>query len=259
MKSILIFIITTLFFSGLTFSQSDSPDMVTDRPDKTESASVVPAGWLQIETGAEFSRSVIGIGYVLSRTNIAATLLRYGVFDKLELRLGGILLVEQRNKSGVKTDISGLSDIMIGAKYNFSSDQPVVPDIALLIHLFLPAGKVEFKPPKTEPQAVLSVSKAVNNFLAVGINIGAQYNSSNKETDYFYTISTALGITERIGSFIELYSEVLPSSVPFTSLGAGFTYLLLPNIQLDCSGGNGLFHNSNVWYFGAGVSARIPR
>ena len=36
---------------GTGVARAQSPDMVTDRPDQTESAAVVPRGLLQVETG----------------------------------------------------------------------------------------------------------------------------------------------------------------------------------------------------------------
>ncbi|QQS35781.1 MAG: hypothetical protein IPM56_16290 [Ignavibacteriales bacterium] len=55
MKSVLLLLIGFLCLNVDLFSQDTVPELVTDRPDKTESASIVPVGWLQIETGFEFS------------------------------------------------------------------------------------------------------------------------------------------------------------------------------------------------------------
>ena len=37
-------------------ASAQSPDLVTDRPDQTESAAVVPHGLVQVETGYRFVR-----------------------------------------------------------------------------------------------------------------------------------------------------------------------------------------------------------
>lgn len=259
MKSVLLLLSLIVCLNSNLFSQDVLPELVTDRPDKTESASVVPAGWLQIETGFEFSSEKFDYNSELNSTNIAGTLFRFGVVDKLELRMGGTFLTEKIKTTGVEKKTNGLADLMLGAKYSFVNEYPSIPDIALLFHLFLPVGGEEFKPSKTEPQAVISIAKSLTDFISLGTNIGRQYNSSDEKINYLYTITAGFSLSEKIGSFIEIYSELYPSAKPFISFGAGFTYLLLSNLQLDISGGNGLFHNSKFWYLGTGLSIRIPR
>ncbi|QQS35733.1 MAG: transporter [Ignavibacteriales bacterium] len=195
----------------------------------------------------------------LNSTNIAGTLFRFGVANKLELRIGGSFLIEKIKTMGVETKANGLADLMAGAKYNFVNGHQSIPDIALLFHLFLPVGGEKIKPSKTEPQTVISIAKSLTDFMSLGTNIGGQYNSSDEEINYIYTLTSGFSLAEKLGSFIEIYSELYPSAKPFMSLDAGFTYLLLQNIQLDISGGKGLFHKSKFWYFSSGISIRIPR
>jgi hypothetical protein len=254
---VLIFSLNLLFIPNM-FSQK-IPDLVTDRPDKTESALVVPEGALQIESGAEYFSDRSIEQFELNSLSLAATLFRYGLLENLELRLGSAYLSQEIKSGNISSDVSGISDFMIGAKYEFVSDHHSVPDIGLMLHFFLPVGAEAFKPDKTEPQAILSVSKSLSEYLDIGTNLGVHYNSSAEDAFYFYTIAAGFGITEKLGSFVELYSEVLPNSSPQFLAGAGFTYLLQHNLQFDIYGGNGLFNNSKVWYFGAGISIRIPR
>jgi len=86
-KSIITFL---LLGCGLTLQGQETettPELITDRPDATESPSTVPVGTLQIETGAfytsfeeaDIKHEVIGYN---------TTLLRYGILDNLEIRLG---------------------------------------------------------------------------------------------------------------------------------------------------------------------------
>ncbi len=63
------------------------PDLITDRPDQTESSCSVRKNALQIETGfvyENFKRDDVKF----DNWGIATTLLRYGVLDNFELRLG---------------------------------------------------------------------------------------------------------------------------------------------------------------------------
>ena len=62
-------------------------EIVTDRPDATESSSTVPKNTLQIETGIIFE-SFKDQAVNLNNWALGTTLLRYGVWDNFELRLG---------------------------------------------------------------------------------------------------------------------------------------------------------------------------
>jgi len=62
-------------------------NMVTDRPDATESPTVVPKGYLQVETGGGYE-SFEENNIKLERTIHNTTLIRYGILDRLELRMG---------------------------------------------------------------------------------------------------------------------------------------------------------------------------
>ncbi len=255
----IIFTSIFIFLTTTVFAQVVNSEWITDRPDRTESASSVQVGSLQIESGFEYESDKSNVNTEISSLNIASTLLRYGLFEKFELRLGGNFLSSSIESGSLSLKRNGLSDIMLGAKYAFINDHSEIPDIALILHFFLPLGAEVFKPAKTEPQAILAAAKSLTENFDLGINLGTHYNSSAEELFYFYTVAAGIGISDKLGAFAEVYSEIFPNNPPFISAGAGFTYLILPNLQLDISGGNGLFNNSKVWYLGAGFSVRVPR
>ena len=49
MKRVLLLLLALVSILGI--AQEETPELITDRPDQTESSSVVPLGALQIETG----------------------------------------------------------------------------------------------------------------------------------------------------------------------------------------------------------------
>ena len=61
--------------------------LVTDRPDATEASSTVGKGVFQVETGA-FYESFKDNNNTYENFTFNTTLLRYGILDNLELRLG---------------------------------------------------------------------------------------------------------------------------------------------------------------------------
>ncbi|MBK9097095.1 MAG: transporter [bacterium] len=252
---------TTFFLLIISFNlfPQNNPELVTDRPDRTESASTIPADWLQIETGYEYVREASNENSDLASINAVGTLIRFGLFDEVELRLAGAFLSQELKSINNELSSDGLTNFMFGAKFGLAKDHETIPDIALLTHLFLPVGAESHRPDKVEPQAILSFSKAVLDFLDFGANFGMHYTSSDEKAFYFYTLAAGVDITEKLGGFIEIFSEVFTDTSPFYSVDTGLTYLLLSNLQLDVSAGNGLFSNSKVWYLGAGFSIRLPR
>ena len=158
-------------------AQEERPELITDRPDATEAPSVVPKGALQIETGAlftSFEEDVLKTQTLTYNT----TLLRFGVLDNLELRLGWNV-VEQSNKV---TDVapavieSGLSPLLLGVKVNIAQEKGWLPTIGLIGHLFLPFTASEyFKPQYTSVDFRFAFDHTLSDSSSVAYNLGAQW------------------------------------------------------------------------------------
>jgi hypothetical protein len=117
-KIIIIEIILILSFN--LYAQFESDHLVTDRPDQTESSSVVPKGSLQIETGLVFENDNFKIGnkteIKTNSLNLATTLVRYGIYKYFELRLGGQYTIEKTEIIKNTTELSGINGLDLGTK-----------------------------------------------------------------------------------------------------------------------------------------------
>ena len=93
-------------------AQSTRPEMITDRPDRTESSYVVPRGFWQFELGWGHGEASFG-DEDLMLDQVPETLVRFGLLDRLELRIGwnGI----QSQKMG-EDRMSGAGDTQLGVK-----------------------------------------------------------------------------------------------------------------------------------------------
>jgi hypothetical protein len=137
MKRFLFFILSiTVFYAH---AQENTPDLITDRPDQTESASVVPLRSLQIETGFIFE-SDNALDRKLTTYDFNSTLLRYGLLERLELRLGLAFLSERskNNDTGISETVKGLSPLYTGFKILVVEEKGCIPQIAFLGGLILP-------------------------------------------------------------------------------------------------------------------------
>src|SRR5262245_46384516 len=121
-------------------------DLVTDRPDQTESPMVVPRHAFQVETGVTLERDddteVLGV---------PGTLVRFGVSPRFEVRLAwpGWGSIDTGSE-----DVDGLADPEIGMKLKLSSKRAV----ALLAHVSLPVGDDDVGSPEATPSIRLSAA-----------------------------------------------------------------------------------------------------
>jgi hypothetical protein len=92
-------------------------ELVTDRPDRTESTVAVPRGSLQVELGADWVFDGSSTGR-LRVVEAPGTLVRYGARDRLELRLawgGWVLTTVETMERDLRAD--GFAGPEIGFKW----------------------------------------------------------------------------------------------------------------------------------------------
>lgn len=260
-----LFVIVISFFCLINLSllaQTVTPELVTDRPDQTESALVVPENTYQIETGFSFQKQKYFEGELnIENDNIsfASTLIRYGINDIIEMRLGGEYFLGKSTIDGVESTISGIQEMYMGAKIQLWRNKLFLTDAALLINLFMPFGNERLRPEKFEPGIALAVSRDLFEGFSLGINFGAQNSSETSNNIYFYTSAIGIELTEKLGCFVEIFGDVTKNSRANHFIDAGFTYLQMKNLQVDLSAGSILFSDNADWFVGMGISVRLPK
>lgn len=237
-------------------AQNEKYELITDRPDQTESSVVVPHKYLQIETGFVMENSSTNL---FSKKSFAynSTLLRYGLLVNFELRLGLEYLGEKSNmENNIKTDMSGLSPLYMGFKVKIADEDGWKPEFAFLGGLVLPlTANDNFKPSYTAADIRFAFSHTLSDRFSLGYNLGAEWDGETAIPSYFYSVSLGAAITDNIGMFVESYGWLRESGAKHL-LDAGFTYLLLPNFQLDISGGIGI-QNSIDNFISLGMTYRF--
>src|SRR5690606_36887221 len=94
---------------------------------------------------------------------------------------------------------------------------------------------------------------------SLGCNLGGGWNSADEIIDYFYSIAAGTSITEKLGSFIEIFGDISSAIKPEYYIDGGFSWLLKENIQLDISIGTLINKPSDFWFVNTGFSIRFPR
>ena len=126
-------VLTTLVILIVLGFNALAQEIVTDRPDQTESSSTVPINSLQIEAGF-----LLGNGETsIERQYLApTTLFRYGLTRGIELRLGEQIEFND-NTPGSKF---GVSNLELGTKIQILRKENIKTEIAFLSHIILPSG-----------------------------------------------------------------------------------------------------------------------
>lgn len=262
-------IIAVLFVQPL-FAQTSASmqEMVTDRPDITESAITVPLHFIQIETGYQYNKNKFDYTY-----HYGSTLLRYGLTSNIELRFAGeyqmlknkprtvLDLTENNFNNSLNNQLFGFAGTMVGAKFQLIGENDDDFIFAVLTQLFLPWGKKDLVPGKIEPEIILSFDiKAVKGII-LEINSGSHLNSNTETLNIFYSVSSGIALSNIVNFYAE-YSGVYENQTPKSHLvhviDSGFTFLLYKNIQLDLYSGTNVITNTLNWFWGTGISLRFP-
>jgi len=235
--------------------------IITDRPDQTESSALVPKRFLQVEIGTFYE--TLELNNIKSKTTtFNTTLLRYGLLDNLELRVGlsNSEIKHEFQGNIVNSKESGFSPLAIGVKIGVTEEKGVLPEIAFLSHINFPfLASQDFKTKSTGIDFRFSFAHTLNEKSSVGYNLGMAWDGEITTANYVYTIAYGYSISNKIGAFIEIYGD-LPEDSHFNHFwDTGLTYLVSDTIQLDVSGGTGLSKNTQDLYVSTGISFRLPK
>lgn len=254
---IAIFLIGTVF----SFAQEDNAigPLTTDRPDQTESPSPMPKGFIQIETGA-FFESFKDNALKTEDFTYNSMLLRYGLLDNLELRLGYDYTNSKTKFNGQETaSINSFSPLLLGFKVGIAKENGALPEIGFLGHLNLPFSvKKEFRPQYTGVDFRFSFEHTLSEKSSLAYNLGAAWENDSPQAAYLYTLAYGYSITNKTGVYIELYGDFPERDKANHLWNTGLTYLVSNNFQLDASVGTSITKGQDL-FISAGLSYRIPK
>ncbi len=225
-------------------------DLVSDRPDFTESTLSIPRGHVQLELGMTYE-DLDGADL----ETYGELLVRLGLGGGWEARIG-VPSYQRLDTSG--RDLSGFGDVSIGAKRALG--QFGGTDVAVLVATSVPTASGDFESSSWQPDAALALAWELPNGWSLGSNIGWTYADGGDDRFHQYRVSVALGVPtgSRSGAFFEAYafSEEYDGGDTATYVDAGLTYLVNDDLQLDARIGYGLSDAEVDLFFGAGLVAR---
>ena len=239
-----------LFTVILCISIPVHAQLVTDRPDQTESSRTVGLGYLQIESG--FLLGFEGDGGVSARQILApTTLFRYGIARGFELRV----VSQFKSMKVLDEHARGISDMEIGAKIQVFKKEGVNTEVAFISHLLMPTGTPELSDGSFGSINKLAVSHSLSETMGLGYNLGYTYPGSGKG-NLTYSLVLGVEVNERVGMYVEPFGEFVDMEVFRMDADAGLTCLVRENLQLDFSFGTGIV-NHRMNYIATGVCWKI--
>lgn len=255
------FILVALFFSASLIAQEENTEteMITDRPDATESPNVLPLHKLQIETGG-FYESFEENNFKTEVLGYNTTLVRFGLLENLELRLGWNFEEHQYSISDEKSNnvSTGFSPLLLGAKVAISEEKGLLPQMGLLVHVYLPlTASTDFETENTGVDFRFAFAHTLNEKSSISYNLGAEWGSDSSESAFIYTLSYGYGITTRLSAYVEAYGDLPEDNSANHYWDAGLTYLVYHNLQLDATIGKSFTEGQDI-LLSAGVSYRFP-
>jgi Putative MetA-pathway of phenol degradation len=242
--------ISTLFLllSVKCFSQKLDP-IQADRPDQTETPAIVPKGMFQVETGFTFQKNESH-----SQTfSLPSTLWKYGVNGNFELRLITEFVSEKINNE----KLSGFTPVLIGFKVSLCEEKGIVPKTSFIGHISLPnAASANYKTDYTAPEFRFTMQHTLAEKLSLGYNLGCEWDGLLPAPTYIYTLTTGYSVSDKLGSYIELFGFAPQEDNANHNLDGGVTYLITDNFMVDLSSGVGLTDNAPEHYIALGFSFR---
>jgi len=241
-----IFLITSMLLVGELFAQ----EIITDRPDQTESSVTVEKKTFQIEMGGTYlTTEKNSINSFLA----PSMLLRYGISKGVELRFVTQYESTKFEFQNNDIDYNGFNDIEVGAKFQLLKKENKNTEIAFLTHVIIPTANTRLSTNNWGVVNKLSISHFISEKISLGYNIG--YDYIQKLNFLTYSLALGFGISDVVSFYVEPFGTWGESNIFMSNLDTGFTFLLNPNFQLDTSYGLGL--NNSMQYYSVGFSWRI--
>ncbi len=226
-------------------------NIITDRPDQTESSRTVPKGMLQIESGvlAEF----LGADSLqLTRWLVPTNLLRVGLAHGLELRvLSQVETQKIRGSDNPGRTKLGMSNLEIGAKVELYIPEDKNIEIGFLSNVVFPSGSFGDNRETYGSISRFLIAHQLGKKASVGYNIGYDYFGFGRG-DLTYTLAFNFALGSYLSLYLEPYGSIVNLDAHEASFDAGFAYLVRDNMQADFSFGTGLNYTMN--YVSVGFS-----
>jgi hypothetical protein len=237
------------------FAQSaKEQEIVTDRPDITESSIVVPAGALAVESGFTWTRDH-GKGLV----DLSESLVRFGLGYRTELRFVVPNYFHNLfDNQGGRGRTSGFDDASLGVKEQIGP-LPGGIDLAVIVAVSLPTGASALTTHGVDPVIKLPWSRELKHGWSFGGMQSLFYQTENGRRNPIWepTFYLERELTRRSDGFVEYGGDFPHAGGSRQVIHFGTAYRVTPKQQIDFHFGFGLSSAAPKYFIAAGYSFQI--
>ena len=219
------------FVLALVPGASSAQVINPDRPDVTNGTHIVDRGALQVEVGGIFTRSAASDHqFGLPFTG------RVGLFDWLELRLGGDGLVVQTEEG---TRQSGFGNVQAGAKLRLARKTGADSLFSILPAITIPTAPKDLGSGDPDYTIALLASADIGSRGHVDANYGIGAIGAGHGEPHFMqhtaSVSASVAATSNLSAYAEVFwiSRVDPHGSASTAVDSGVIYTLTPRLAID--------------------------
>lgn len=249
-----LFLLMVLALGCLNAMAQDEAEFTADRPGASTGPSLVGHGVIQLEQGVQYE-GTDGYGtYTFSNT-----LLRYGLFPNMELRLGGDAFLYPSDGCDISY-AAAFSGLSIGTKIKCFDGAGAIPAVSVLADFAVPyTASSGFNVDYLAPSLYLLFDNPVTDWLSVGYNVGAEWDGALAQPTAFVALCLGFSATERLGCFVESYNYFNNSLGNVYAMDFGLNWMAGKKVQLDIAANIDLANPAQCWAISCGVAWQINR
>ena len=242
-------ILSIIMISASLAVMAQDVEFTADRPGASTGPATVWRGVIQLEQGVQYD----GVGDGYGQFTFSNTLFRYGLFDGVELRLGGDALIHHTYDNW-QPAFAGLT---VGTKISCFEGRGAIPAISVLADFAIPgtAGN-GFETEHLAPSLYLLFENSVNNWLSIGYNVGAEWDGSTPAPTTFVALCLGFSVSERLGCFAESYNYFGKAGNSYCA-DFGLNYMAGERVQLDVAANLDVCNPKQCWAVSLGVAWQI--
>ena len=226
---------------------------VPDRPGIGKGSYVVEPGVFGLETGIQLSTAKS-----VNQFDIGQMLLRFGVFENLEMR---VLMNSYSTQNFDETDIinSGFQDLGLATKFQFFESENKETRVSAIGKVSLPVGASAFTKYEVIPTLFLAGDQLLTENFSMSSNIGYTFGVGSSSDNWLFTLTPGFTFPNQknLGVYAGYAGIYSGNKINEYYAEAGITLIVNEGAHLDLNAGYE-FENESL-FIGIGFSQGFDR
>jgi len=240
-------------------------ELITDRPDQTESPISVDAGHFQLEMDLvklTYDRNSPD-GVRTEEWNVAPVNLKIGLLNDVDLQIvfDNYLAVRTRDVSGRTQRATGFGDLSARLKVNLWGNDGGRTALAIMPYVKFPLSASDLRNGATEAGLIVPFAVDLGGGWGLGLMTQVDFVSADGggyETEWANFVTLGRDLTDHLAVYVELVGRVgtAPGFPWQGQADCGFTYSLSRDVQLDLGCNFGVTRSAPDYQPFVGLSVR---